>query len=231
MTERNTPPARRRLAAADRRAKLLEAALHEFSRQGYHPTQMEDVAKAAGVSKALVYRHFPTKEALYAAVTDQVTEAYLSALQALIGSGSDALTSWRTAVTMLVQQVGEAPQAWLLVDRLMSEGAVAEPGSFRDRLYDTVSTLLFQHVPPPADGEPVSATDQHGLTEEDRRRRIRLTVPQLIGGLQGLLRWWLDNRDVPATEITTNAVELAWLGLDRVRAGERLRPGERLESN
>ncbi len=61
---------RSRLAAPDRRHQLLEAALEVFSRRGFDGTTTKEVAAAAGVTEAIIFRHFPSKQALYAAVLD-----------------------------------------------------------------------------------------------------------------------------------------------------------------
>ena len=54
-----------RLSASDRRQSLLDAALDLFSRQGYQGTTTRQVADRAGITEALIFRHFPTKEDLY----------------------------------------------------------------------------------------------------------------------------------------------------------------------
>ncbi len=58
------------MAAPDRRHQLLEAALEVFSRQGFNGTTTKEVAAAAGVTEAIIFRHFPSKQALYTAVLD-----------------------------------------------------------------------------------------------------------------------------------------------------------------
>jgi len=60
-----------RLSAPDRRKKLLTAALELFSRQGYRGTTTREIARRAGVSEALLFRHFPSKEDLYWSVLDE----------------------------------------------------------------------------------------------------------------------------------------------------------------
>ncbi len=47
------------------REKILHAALHEFSVHGLAGARVEEIAKAAGVNKAMIYYHFPGKEALF----------------------------------------------------------------------------------------------------------------------------------------------------------------------
>ena len=54
-----------RLAAQDRRQLLLDTAAELFSRQGYEGTTTRQIAADAGVTEALIFRHFPRKEDLY----------------------------------------------------------------------------------------------------------------------------------------------------------------------
>jgi len=57
-----------RLPAAARRAQLLDVARKVFGRDGYRGASMEDIAEAAGVTKPVLYQHFPSKHALYASL-------------------------------------------------------------------------------------------------------------------------------------------------------------------
>ena len=54
-----------RLPAGQRRLQLLAVARERFSAQGFHATSMDEVAERAGVTKPVVYQHFPSKRALY----------------------------------------------------------------------------------------------------------------------------------------------------------------------
>jgi AcrR family transcriptional regulator len=64
-----------RLAAKDRRAQLIEAAMRLFSVQGFDGTTTHQIARAAGVNEAIIFRHFATKEELYWAVVSSRAEA------------------------------------------------------------------------------------------------------------------------------------------------------------
>ena len=55
----------RREKCAARRAAILDAALEEFSRQGFAAARMEDIARRAGVAKGTLYLHFGDKEGLF----------------------------------------------------------------------------------------------------------------------------------------------------------------------
>src|ERR1039458_9227813 len=66
VTDPRTPTPR--LHASDRRLQLIETALDFFSRKGFSGTTTKEIAAAAGVTEAIIFRHFPTKQDLYNAV-------------------------------------------------------------------------------------------------------------------------------------------------------------------
>ena len=59
-----------RLTAEARKEAIVEAVQDVFAEKGFDGTTTRDLAKAAGVSEALLYKHFPSKESLYAAMLD-----------------------------------------------------------------------------------------------------------------------------------------------------------------
>jgi AcrR family transcriptional regulator len=71
-------PTRRRLSPADRRAQLLAVGARSFAEHPYEAVLMEEVAQRAGVSRALLYRHFPSKHALFAAVYQDAADRLLA---------------------------------------------------------------------------------------------------------------------------------------------------------
>src|SRR5436305_5872946 len=66
----NEDEPRRRMRAPERRAQLLEVARRMFGTAGYHSVSMDTVAKEAGVTKPILYDHFPSKKDLYLALLD-----------------------------------------------------------------------------------------------------------------------------------------------------------------
>lgn len=68
-------PQHHRLPASDRRRQLLETALDFFSRKGFDGTTTKEIAAAAGVTEAIIFRHFPNKHELYNAVLDYPHES------------------------------------------------------------------------------------------------------------------------------------------------------------
>src|SRR5919107_1928215 len=59
-----------RMAAEDRRLQIALTAMRLFSERGFRGTTTKEIAQAAGVSEAIIFRHFATKEDLYSAIID-----------------------------------------------------------------------------------------------------------------------------------------------------------------
>lgn len=83
-----------RMQATDRRQQLIEAALDVFSRKGFEGATTKEIAAAAGVTEAIIFRHFPNKQALYAAVVQskresQEFETWLADIKSFTGREDD----------------------------------------------------------------------------------------------------------------------------------------------
>src|SRR5947209_9425509 len=59
-----------RMAGGERRLQILRVAMSLFSQRGFRGTTTKEIALAAGVSEAMVFRHFATKSELYSAILD-----------------------------------------------------------------------------------------------------------------------------------------------------------------
>jgi TetR/AcrR family transcriptional regulator len=82
------------MPATDRRQQLLETALDVFSRKGFEGATTKEIAAAAGVTEAIIFRHFPTKQTLYTAVLDYKLQAHahspwLAKVQAAMDADDD----------------------------------------------------------------------------------------------------------------------------------------------
>jgi AcrR family transcriptional regulator len=78
-----------RLPRQERRAQLLEAAREAFVQQGYHAAGMDDIAELAGVSKPVLYQHFPGKLELYLAVLDESSDSLIDRVRKALESTHD----------------------------------------------------------------------------------------------------------------------------------------------
>jgi TetR/AcrR family transcriptional regulator len=87
-------PRRKRMKADQRRRQLIDVAIELFARKGFGGTTTREIAKAAQVNEAIIFRHFETKEGLYAAILDQraretLSEEAFEALRGLATLGDD----------------------------------------------------------------------------------------------------------------------------------------------
>jgi AcrR family transcriptional regulator len=79
-----------RLPAAERRQELIETAIQLFSKGSYRGTTTSEIARAAGVSEPILYRHFASKRDLYLAALDHVWAQLREAWEAALSSADDA---------------------------------------------------------------------------------------------------------------------------------------------
>src|SRR6266550_4877477 len=84
-----TPPVGTRLPKPARRRQLLGAAREVFVAQGYHAAAMDEIAERAGVSKPVLYQHFPGKLDLYLALLDESVGTLMETVRDALGSNLD----------------------------------------------------------------------------------------------------------------------------------------------
>ena len=88
------PPA----SDGETRTALLDAAARRYARHGPRKTTMEEVGRAAGFSRATVYKHFPSKDALYRALLDQATQKFIAEVKTCIAQPDGARGKLRQIV-------------------------------------------------------------------------------------------------------------------------------------
>jgi AcrR family transcriptional regulator len=87
-----TAPARTRQSAAERRETVLQKAVAAFAVGGYSGTRTEDIANAAGISHAYVFRLYPTKKELFLACVDRCFDRTEETFRAAVADPADGLT-------------------------------------------------------------------------------------------------------------------------------------------
>src|ERR671932_775349 len=94
-------PARRtaRLPRGARRLQLLRAAQDVFVAQGFHAAAMDDIADRAGVSKPVLYQHFPGKRDLYLALLEEQVGELADRVREALAATDDNHERVRGAVT------------------------------------------------------------------------------------------------------------------------------------
>src|SRR5919206_4760388 len=120
MTEIARPPAAPaqrgiRLSRDARRAQLLGAARDVFAAQGYHAAAMDDIADRAGVSKPVLYQHFPSKLELYRALLTTYADDLVDRLRSVLASTTDNEQRTRGAVSAYFDFVAGEGESFRLV--------------------------------------------------------------------------------------------------------------------
>lgn len=119
-----------RLPRLQRRAQLLRAAQEVFVDKGYHASGMEDIAERAGVSKPVLYQHFPGKLELYLALVDQHTATLVDLVRAALDSTEDHRERTFASITAYFDFVDRDDAAY----RLVFESDLSEVAAVRERL-------------------------------------------------------------------------------------------------
>jgi AcrR family transcriptional regulator len=68
----------KRMPAAERKKQILKCAVKVFAKSNYYNTKVADIAEAAGISEAMVYRHFPSKKAIFLAVLQHMSDRIIT---------------------------------------------------------------------------------------------------------------------------------------------------------
>lgn len=186
---------RGRLPGPERREQLLDVAGERFAELGFHALSMEAIADAAGVSKPVLYQHFPSKRALYVAlVEDAVDEMQRQITHALEGT-----TDNRERVEGAVQAFFgfvEDPRFRLLF--LTADSADAEIASLVDGAHHTVAAAVAKLIAADAGlsqpGAELLATGVRGLA---------------IAGAQ----WWVEQDEIGRSDAVQLLSRLLWRGL------------------
>jgi AcrR family transcriptional regulator len=209
-----TKPAKRRLSAIDRRAAILDAALDVFSGRGYHAASIDEIAGVAGISKALIYEHFPSKKELHASLLERHVQEIFERLAESAAGPDPGEVRLRAGVDAFLEWAETHPRAFRLLFRDNFEIDVAE---LLQRLQQQATFAIAGLMA----SEPIASPPDEELTDVERRLAIEMFAQQLSGAVQSLAIWWQEHPKVKRAFVVDCVMDFAWLGLERVRAGER----------
>jgi AcrR family transcriptional regulator len=174
-------PAYTRLDVDERRRRLLARGAELFERHSYDELSMAAIAREAGISKALLYHYFPSKQAYFAATLEQAAGELAAAVEpdpALppaeqLSRSVAAYVAWvdehAQAYAKLMQSLGVVPQVREIVDRVRRETA--------DRI---VAGIAGERKPVPA---------------------LRAAVRGWLWFMDGALEDWLEHRDIDRAQL------------------------------
>jgi AcrR family transcriptional regulator len=187
-----------RLPRLERRAQLLDSALKVFVAQGYHYAAMDDIAERAGVSKPVLYQHFPGKLELYLALLDAACDDVIDNCRRALASTPDNKTRVAAAMDAFYTYVAADDGAFRLVfeSDLTSEPAVRE---HVERVTTECAAMIADVI-----------HDDTGLPSA----ASRLLAVSLVGMAQVSARFWMSEaagiNQAQAVELVSG---LAWRGI------------------
>ena len=197
----STPARGTRLPRQARRTQLLAAAQEVFVANGYHAAGMDEIADRAGVSKPVLYQHFPGKLDLYLALIDQQAEHLVAKVREALSSTTDNKQRVAASVLAYFDFVdGEWSDRGAF--RLVFESDLRNDPAVRQRV-EWMSQACVDAI---AD---TIAHDTGYRAEEAQLLSIGLSGLMEVGA-----RWWLSSPDRIAKERAVELLmSLAWRGI------------------
>jgi AcrR family transcriptional regulator len=189
-----------RLPRSARRKQLLAAAQEVFVANGYHAAAMDDIAERAGVSKPVLYQHFPGKLELYLALLDTQAEVLGEAVLAALAGTKDNQQRIHGVLSAYFSFVDRSDHDGAF--RLIFESDLVNEPAVRERVESVTETTML------AVADVVAADTGLGRSE------AQLLATALTGAAQVAARWWLANdRPVSHEEAIQLLESLLWRGI------------------
>jgi AcrR family transcriptional regulator len=196
-----TPDARprgTRLPRLARRRQLLGAAQEVFVAQGYHAAAMDEIAERAGVSKPVLYQHFPGKLELYLALLDEHAEALVKKVREALESTSDNKRRVQASMQAFYDFVAGEGEAY----RLVFESDLRNVAPVRARV-ERANQQCAEMI------ARVISEDTQAPTDE-----AFLLGMGLVGMAEVSARYWLSqHRAIPKDTAEKLIARLAWRGI------------------
>ena len=200
------------MPAADRRRAILAAALDVFSERGFHEASLEDVAARDGISKALIYEHFRSKEDLQRALMETYVHELLERILASTAGAEPGEDRLRRGVQAFLGFVEQRREAWRMLFRNLADPEMVEA---LERLREEVAAGIAQLM--------VEDARQRERVDPELEEAADVLALQLVGAVQSLANWWNEHPRVSRERVQELAMDFAWIGLGRLGEGERWR--------
>jgi AcrR family transcriptional regulator len=196
---------RRRLPKAERRRIIEDAASRLFAEHGYSETRLDDIAAAAGVTKQLLYQHFPSKKALHLALLARHRDEILGRLTASMSTPGRLAERLPRVLDDWFAYVEEHPYASALL--------------FRDTTGDPEVQAFYRenHAAARATNVALLRAEPELQIPEDSLEPI---AELMRSATTGLAVWWGEHPEVPRATIVGVTVDLLVRGLGLPRAGK-----------
>lgn len=120
MTDKPNKP-RVRISGVERRKLILKSAVTVFARSNYRAARVADIAREAGVSEAMIYKHFPSKKAVFLEVLEHMSTRVLIFWEEIAARETDALEALRKMSLVYYERMVQHPQELKVQFQAVSE--------------------------------------------------------------------------------------------------------------
>jgi len=200
----------KRMTHSERRAQLLEVGRSVFARTGFADTTVEAIAKAAKVSKPIVYEHFGGKEGLYAIIVDREMQSIYNRMANAIGDG-DSRERFEQAVLAFLTYVQEEPDGFSVLTRDAPMGKTGQgmPSVMSD-LATRVGEIFRQQFKAAGFDPKVAPIYAHAL----------------IGMVTHAGQWWQgEQKKFKKDVVAGHVAAIGWMGLRHLpKRPDRIKP-------
>jgi AcrR family transcriptional regulator len=174
-----------KLSSEARRSAIIKAVRHVFAENGFHGTTTRALAQAAGVSEALLFKHFPNKEALFSAMlTACCTEQEVDRFERLKKLEPGAATLVLMVHTLVDFFLGRTANDELAIqDRLMLR-SLAEDGEFARHVYGRVAENWLPGIVACIDAAVAAGEAERAPVQADLAGWFTHTLPYMVHLLQ-----------------------------------------------
>ncbi|AEV81616.1 TetR family transcriptional regulator [Actinoplanes sp. SE50] len=187
-----------RLPRSARRKQLLAAAQQIFVAHGYHAAAMDDIAERAGVSKPVLYQHFPGKLELYLALLDTHCDAIIAKVRGALEATPDNKERVKGAVRAYFDFMDHESEAF----RLVFESDLRNDPQVRQRVERVEQGCI------------VALTETIISDTGLRPDQAQLLASGLAGASGAAAQYWLANgRRTPKAEAESLVAALIWRGI------------------
>jgi AcrR family transcriptional regulator len=159
---------------------MLDAGERIFGARGFRGASMEEIAEASGITKALLYQYFGSKEGLYEACVERARARLFDRLESEAEAAPDAERRLRAVVTAYFDYLDEQRGSWWL---LYGDASMEAVNEMRKRNAEVIAKLIGRDVRA-AGGTP---------REED----VEMLGHLIVGSGEQVARWWLEHPALP----------------------------------
>lgn len=195
---------RRRVRAPERRARIVAAAREMFGAMGYDGTGLERIAETAGVTRAVLYDHFPSKKALYLDVLTEQSGVFLGHVGASVTGDGTPEERMRATMAAVFSYAERYPHEWRLLFgpvRSADPEVVAAHETIHSVRVEALVTLL--------------APDARLIGMDPDSVPMRIVIEMLVAAIRGAVDWWQQHRTTTRAELLEAGMDLLWHGLGR----------------